>query len=112
MKMFAYHFRRLAPWERIDRWCRLASKDEDGTFRICGRPAVIEFEGTRATRSGQETSERLGLLRDPRQARGGPLRGQDRGQRRSGLTARSFGCKPTQSSPSARFSPEVATLLI
>ena len=59
MKMFAYHFRHLAGWERVDRWCRMATENDAGAFQICGHPAVIQFEGTRAATRGQERSERL-----------------------------------------------------
>jgi hypothetical protein len=59
MKMFGFHFRRLAGWERLNRFCRMGTLDEDGTRRICGRLATIEFEGTRAARSGQQRTERI-----------------------------------------------------
>jgi len=59
MKMSAYRFRKLAGWERIDRWCRLASMAEDRTLQICGRLAVIEFEGIRPARRGQEKAVRI-----------------------------------------------------
>lgn len=60
MKMFAYHFRKLAAGERIGRRCRMATPGEKrGTLRICGRPAVIAFTGLRAVWRGQEKAERI-----------------------------------------------------
>lgn len=60
MKMFGFHFRRLAPSERMDRWCRWTTlMNEKGAPELCGRPAVIQFEGTRCARRGEVKTERL-----------------------------------------------------
>jgi hypothetical protein len=59
MKMFAYHFRRLAPWERNGEVCRMAKFTDKGPIELCGRLAVIEFKGLRAARRGEERAECL-----------------------------------------------------
>ena len=59
MKMFAFHFRHLKPWERQGRYCRMTKFSDAGPLELCGRPAVIEFKGVRAARRGEERAERL-----------------------------------------------------